>query len=367
MKYGTLALVARNVTNRFAGPILQPRDVQAVPRTGAPALFLPAQPLAPRSVALTYTVRTGRLGAAGSGAGTVQPDEGENESGAVRIAVHGRHIGETPPADTLRIDPDNEECTPAAARIAQPALATVASLRDAAERAKTSAGYPASLRGSPASVEGVVLRYVSYDAGARYAIVVEGPMRMRASVINCVNVGIARPDELASLHLYAEAAADPNTRGPFVAFTPSAGLYLVPPEQTMRGAVTVNATVDPEPPEPPADPFARREACPASSRPLADAVVAAVQAALASPAGGAATPGDVVTVTRHRSPPADWLAIDLKGPPFALLQCVHVAGVSREHLRAAGIDDDRRNGAVGFSRRYGFYAVGAADAPRGAR
>jgi hypothetical protein len=276
------------------------------------------------------------------------------------LAIRGRRIGAIPPADALTIDPDNEECTPVAARIAQPVLSTIASLRDAAERAKTAGGYPASLRGAPATLGGIVLRYVAYDGGARYAIVVEGAARRRAAVINCVQLGVARPDDVTSFHLYAETPRE-SPEGPplFIAYAPAAGLYLVPSATPGHGMVTVNAAADPEPASPPADPFAPRAGCPASSKPLADATVAAVRAALA----GNVPPADVVTVTPHGTPPA-WLSIAVNGPPFPLLQCLHVAAVPAEHLRAAGISDDRRSG-VGFARRFGFYTVASAGGPSG--
>ena len=54
-----------------------------------------------------------------------------------------------------------------------------------------------------------------------------------------------------------------------------------------------------------------------------------------------------------------WLEIAPADPPAqaAMLQCLHVAGVPRAHLQAAGIDDARRPGAIGFSDRFGFYLI----------
>jgi len=367
LRAGTLALVGRNLTNRFPGPYVPAADVVAFPRAGAPPLPLLAQPLTPRSVALTYTVRVGRLGSGGTGAGTTdassEPDGGGEGGGSgVRIAINAREVPNAAPANALTIDPDNAECTPVAARVAQPVLDKVGATRDAAERAKSGGRYPASLRGLPATVLGLRIVYAAYDDGARFAVSIDGPIRQLAPVVNCANLAIAGPDDVTSHHLYRPAGPPKSSFS--VIYSPLVGIYLLPGGPPPRGAVRVQATFDPEPTGAPADPFAERTECPASSKPVADAVVAALRTARAAQrAGTPVASTDVVDLVAHGTGTGAWLEVGLKDDlaQSAVLQCLHVAGIPRQHLKSAGIDDTRRYGVLGFADRFGIYQVSPPD------
>ncbi|HWT05123.1 MAG TPA: hypothetical protein VN224_05155 [Xanthomonadales bacterium] len=124
----------------------------------------------------------------------------------------------------------------------------------------------------------------------------------------------------------------------------------------------MRASVDPEPSAPPADPFALRAspACPAGSKPVADAIVAAVRAARTARRAGAPLPAaEIAEIVARGSAAAGWLEIKPADPPAqgAMAQCLHVAGVPSAHLQSAGIADARRPGAIGFSERFGFYVI----------
>jgi hypothetical protein len=362
LRYGTLALVGRNLTNRFPGPFVPLADLVALPRVGAAPLPLAAQPLQPRAVELTYTVRTGRLGAEGSGAGTTDAqangDEGGPGGNGVMIAIRGGPLPDREPANALTIDPDNEQCTPVAARVAQPVLDAIGAIRDRAARAYAAGRYPETLPGTPATVAGIRLTYVAYDGGTHYAIAAQGPIQPAAALINCTRVAIAKPEDIVSRHLFAPPQLGAVGLG--YAYSPLVGIYLVPPAQPPHGMLQVQASTDPVPAAPPADPFARRSDCPPSAKPLADALVAASEAArVAQRAGQPVPPSDVATIEAHGSGPTAWLEIaltDMMGGAAAM-QCLHVAGVQRADLSAAGIGDARRFGAFGFADRFGFYQI----------
>ena len=366
LREGSLALVATNLGNAHAGPFLTGADVFALPRAGAVPLALAATPLAPRAVALTYTVRVGRLGAAGSGAATTEAvGQGDDSHGGVELRIRATRMREGAHPDALQIDPDNDACTPAAAKIAQPVMDAMGRLSAAAERAKLSGRYPASIPGGTATVSGVALRFVAYDGGARYAIAATAPdLRAGAAFLNCARLSVAQPDERETYHFYLPAEQERGTF--FIGYTPLLGVYFAPPAQAGHGAVLVRAGTDPEPAAAPADPFALRPApaCAAGSKPVAVAIVEAVRAARTAQRAQAAIPAAELAEIVARGPAATgWLEIKPADPiaQSAIVQCLHVAAVAVEHLRAAGIEDARRPGALGFTDRFGFYIITRPD------
>ena len=361
LRYGSLALVGTNLGNVHAGPFVPAAETFALARAGGAPLLLPATPLPPRAVALTYTVRTGRLGSAGSGAGTAEaapPDEGAG--GGIELRIHAAPLREGAHPDALRIDPDNDACTPAAARIAQPVMDAMGRISAAAERAKTSGRFPATLPGGRVTVGASVVSYVPYEDGARYVVSAAAPMRENAALLNCARLGVAGADDREKFHVYVPAEASNEF---FIAYAPSLGIYFVPPGQPQRGAAIVRASVDPIPSAPPAAPFALKAApaCPVSSKPVADAMVAAVRAARDAQRAGTAVPAaEIAQIVARGAPQRGWLEI-APGDQLAqaaVLQCLHVAGVPPAQLQAAGIADQRRPGTLGFSDRFGFYLIG---------
>ena len=360
LREGSLAVVATNLGNVHSGPYITAGEAFALPRVGATPLTLAATPLAPRAVRLTYTVRAGRLGATGSGAERADASQPEHEGEGTRIMIRARELREGPQPDALQIDPDNEACTPVAARIAQPVLDAIGRIAAAAERAKTDR-YPASIPGGRTTISGIVLEYTPYDDGARFVVAaLAHGIRDAAPLVNCSHLSGGPAEERTKFHLYAPATQE---RGQlFVAYSPRVGLYLVPPENAMRGGARVQVSVDPEPAQAPVDPFAQRPApaCPVSSKPVADAVVAAVRAARDAQRSGAAMPAfDIVDVAAHGTARRGWLEIKPRDSfaQIAVVQCLHVAGVPHEHLQAAGIDDTRRPDSLGFADRFGFYLI----------
>ena len=360
LRTGSLAIVGTNLGNAHAGPFVGASEVVALPRVGAAPLALAGTPLAPRAVALTYTVRTGRLGATGSGAGTADASNADQaEHGAVEIRIRVSPLREGAHPDALQIDPDNDACTPAAARVAQPVMDAMGRIAADAERAKTAGRYPTALRNGRITVSGVTLAYTPYDDATRFAVTTEGSLQAAAALINCARLGAVAPEDRAKYHVYVPVQ---EPRGFFIAYTPLLGIYFVPPQQMERGATRVAASTESPPPSAPAEPFAQRPApaCPTASKPVADAIVAAVRAAReAQRAGSAVASSDVAELAARGTPPGGWLEIAPRDPisQVAVIQCLHVAGVPREALQAAGIGDARRPGALGFSDRFGFYVI----------
>ena len=359
LREGSLAIVGTNLTNRFPGPFVSPLAALALPRAGANALRLPATPLSPRALALTYTVRVGKLGAVGSGAGTSDVSAGQEE---ISVKIRVNDFPETMPSNALTIDPDNEECTPVAARTAQPVMDAIGKIRDAAERAKASTGrYPAKLPGIPAEVNRIGLEYVAYDGGARFAVATAAPLRIEAAFINCARLTSGSAEQIAKRHIYVP---NPQPKGLFIAFSPAVGMYFVPPADTMRGA-QAEVTTDEEPKTAPADPFALRPKCTAASKPLVVALIDAVQTARAAVRDGKPIPqSDVADIAAGGTPPNTWLEIKPREifATMAMMECTHVAAIPKTRLAAAGIVQQRRGYSLGYADRFGFF-IGSA-APR---
>jgi hypothetical protein len=104
--------------------------------------------------------------------------------------------------------------------------------------------------------------------------------------------------------------------------------------------------------------------CPIGSKPVANAIVAAVRAARDAQRAGTPVPPVELAEIVARGPAAKgWLEIKPADPlaQGAIMQCLHVAAVPLEHLKANGIDESRRPGALGFSDRFGFYIIARAD------
>jgi hypothetical protein len=370
LREGSLALIGTNLGNVHAGPFISGAEAFALPRAGAAPLALPATPLGPRALNLTYTVRVGRLGATGSGAGSADASNADGEERGVEIRIRASRLSEGSHPDALQIDPDNDACTPAAARIAQPVMEAMGRISAAAEAAKSGGTYPATLPRGRQTVSGVPVEYLPYDDGARYVVTVGGDMRTRAAFINCARLGAAAPEDREKYHLYVPPTPG---RGFFIAYTPRLGIYFVPPQTAERGAVAMRVATEPEPSTAPADPFALRAApaCPTASRPVADAVVAAVKAARdAQRTGTPLQPVDVAEIVARGTAGHAWLELKPADTPAqaAVIQCLHVASVPSAHLQSAGIDDGRRPGALGFTDRFGFYLIarpndGPAPAP----
>jgi hypothetical protein len=362
LRFGSLAIVGTNLANRDARPF---EAALALTRVGAAPIALPATPLAPRAVALTYTIRAGRLGAAGSGALRTEASNADNDGQGTRILIRAGDIREGPHPDALRIDPDNDECTPAAARVAQPVMDAIGRIAQAAERAKAGARYPATFAGAKTVMNGIALEYVAYAGGERYVVTAQSPTRAAAAFLNCARLSGGSPEERAQHHLYSPAS---QTKGVFfIAYAPSIGLYLVPPPDT-RGGVRVDISLEAEPAAAPVDPFAERvpPACPAGSKPVADALVAAVRAARDAQRGGSqAASSDVADIVAGGGAQNGWLELTTHDAfaQTAALQCLHVAAVQRAHLAAAGIGDTRRPGSLGFAERFGFYVVAMPGEP----
>ena len=360
LREGSLAIVGTNLGNTHAGPFVTRADTFALPRAGAPPLFLAATPLSPRAVGLTYTVRAGRLGATGSGAGTADASAPEDDPhGGVEIRIRAMPLREGDHANALQIDPDNDACTPVAARLAQPVMDAMGRIAAAAERAKSGGKYPATLAAGTAVESGVTLTYTPYEDGARFVVAATSSMQAGASLINCARLSVAQgPDDREKFHLYAP----PSQTAFFIAYTPALGIYLVPPAQAGHGATMMRATLESEPAVPPADPFVLRAApaCPAGSKPVADAIVAAVRAARAAQRAGTPLPAaEIAEIVAGGTAAAGWLEIKPADPTAlaAMTQCLHIAGVPSAHLQSAGVADARRPGGFGFSDRFGFYVI----------
>ncbi len=244
LREGSIAIVGTNLGNAHPGPFVPSAEAFALSRIGASPLALAATPLAPRAVGLTYTVRAGRLGSTGSGAATADASAPEEEDhGGVEIRIRATPMREGAHPNALQIDPDNDACTPAAAKLAQPVMDAMGRIAASAERAKSNGRYPAALRDGTAVVSGVTLTYTPYEDGARFVVAAASNMQAGAALINCARLSVAQAADRDKFHVYLPE----KQKGFFIAYSPALGIYLAPPAQAGHGATLVRASVDPEP------------------------------------------------------------------------------------------------------------------------
>jgi Carboxypeptidase regulatory-like domain len=349
LRYGSLAIVEQNLTNRFAAPIASSALAVPLARAGAAPLPVLASPLAPRTVTVTYTVRAGRSELAGSGAASRATTAGEPATETTTSFSIG-DLPARPPQHALTIDPDSESCTPVAARATQPVLDEIGALAAAAERARAGGRYPDALPRGTRTVQGVALRYFAYGDASSYAIALDAGKSFMAFG-QCARLAGGDAAAVAQRHLYAPPVIAKNGSPPLF-YSPAAGVYAVfPAAETIR--------FDDEPASAPPDPLALRAECPAASRPLAVAVATALEAARrASRERGPLPASDAVAFVRHDAAAAGWLELRVGDPlaEIALERCLHVATVRAASLASAGFSLPR-NGTLAFSDRFGIYVA----------
>jgi hypothetical protein len=346
---GSLAVVGRNLTNRYAGTFVGLSDFEALPRYEASPLFLPGTLLRPRSVDVTYTVRLGRLSGGSGASTTTATDEVAQQSQDVAVVLHT--FPASPPSHPLAIDPTNDACTPASARALEPILAAVQNMADAAERATSSGVYPAESREGSRRVGLAMLRYEPYDGGRRFIVSIDADVHLIPALFQCMRIS-SGDAQAAAAHGLAVLGRAPVGRF-YLAYGPSVGLYLT--VGGSQGAEQVQT--DPVPSAPPKEPLKLRDDCPAQSRPIA---LVAADVLRRATVGGVLTSaeGDGVAVTAHAGASGGWLDVNLPDAfaSTAVLSCLHVAGVPLAQLQAIGYAKPGSAALpLGYTTRYGIF------------
>ena len=349
LAYGSLAIVGSNLTNRYPGPLGSTTNAVSYARTGATAFPTLARPLNPRTIAATYTVRIGNVGKAGNGAGTREASASESEQTEFSFSLES--LPKTPPSDALTIDPNNENCTPAGARVFTPVANAIAAIVNAAEKARTTSGYPATLSGGDRTIEGVHLTYATHAQGTRFHIIIAAGKAFR-SVVTCARFHGGSTDDATKLGVYIPPNLKKNNFAEFY-FDPAAGIYSLQNADPSEPPV-VN---DPEPTTPPKDPYAIKPTCPVAIKPFATALGAALRAAdLAARSGQPLPDADVATIVAHGTGDAVVLDVTFNDvlAMFTTERCMHFAAFTTARAAQLGVSLSPKKG-LSFSDRFGLY------------
>ena len=386
-QHGTLTFAANNISNVLAGTFASPTN--AVPYVTQNGTVIPtiARPLAPRNYTVTYSVRfgqggegstTGGLRAAQGTPGAGGPQGGGDRGGGFFRQLQG--IPATPPANPLDLQPS---CSGDAAATAKTFSSEIKAYVAQIERAKTPAGYPATM--SPPDVEGATVTY--HGLGSTYALTIVpklpasgAPVQLASQVlanqqrggtggasggrgnggalrafVTCFALHIAQPDDVTSHHLYSAGSERGGLfRAPQLLFMPSVGLYFeARPPQAGQETFRVYAL----PSAPPANPFDVRTAasCTDETRSTASDALAELRAYFANPAT-AKTP--LWTITAHAATSGTWYDLAPNDPAMlgALISCGRVATATPQDIVGKGWD-----GAMpphlNYAQPFGIYLI----------
>ncbi len=342
---GSFSLVGTNLTNQFSGNFASPVNAVALPTVGGGSFPTIAQPLAPRSFALLYSSRIGRLGAGNHGAETTAISQQTSVSFGIKTSLFPK----TPPVAPFEIQASNPACTAEVAQQMQKDFSGLSTFISDLEKRKSNGLYPATA--VPPVVPDMVVKYVR--VGTSYAL--ELAPHGRAGVIGlltCADIHAGTAAELAALHLYEPVQLGPEQPVPML-FQPRVGLYAyIAPQFALDFGKP-----KPLPKLPPSNPFAISSTCTSADRPLASAVVDDVRSYLAA------------NVKPQKPATYDWgaliphqtargwyleLAFDDVFASNGLQRCVPIfRAIANELIAAGGAGTPLP--AVNYDPRYGFY------------
>jgi hypothetical protein len=364
LRIGTLTVAVSNITNRYAGVFAS--STNAVPyRTVAGDLVgTTAQPLTPRTLSVTYSVRAGVVAgptqATGAAAESTMPVSppfgGPGQAGAPipggppfappgsSAQVAAAALPSTPPAQPFAVSDNAQSCGRQDQTTAQHLALELKAATARIEHAKSTAGYPAVVT-LPAS-DAATLTY--HGLGTTYALSVTPPLALLRPIIRCFTVHITQSDDVRQRQLYTPATTVFAT--PQLQFMPAVGLYIVPP--AIR-AGSEQFRLYRLPSQAPSTPFALRVTADCTSD--ARAVVTQTLGTLESYfARGTLPPG--WTVTTHQATSGIWYELRPGDPTVipAILRCARVATASQSQLKARGFDAAALP-ALNFAPQLGLY------------
>jgi hypothetical protein len=342
---GSFSLVGTNLTNQFSGNFASPVNAVPFPTVGGASFPTIAQPLAPRSFALLYSSRIGRLGAGNHGAESTAI----SQQTSLSFSVHTSLFPKTPPTAPFDIQASNPACTVEVARQMQTDFSGLAAFVSDLEKRKSNGLYPATAIAP--SVPDMLVKYVR--VGTSYAL--EILPRGRAGVVGlltCADIHAGTAAELSALHLYEPVQLGPEQPIPML-FQPRAGLYAyIAPQFTLDFG-----TPKPLPKMPPSNPFAIASTCTSADKPLATAVVDDVRSYLAAnPKPKNSATYDWGALIPHQTA-RGWyleLALDDVFASNGLHRCVSIFRANADELLAAG-GAGTPLPAVNYDPRFGFY------------
>lgn len=256
---GNVTLGVTNVTNAHAGTFISAAGAVPLQTAGGSALPSLAQPLRPRSFNLSYTVRTGAPQKVQTG--DASRLDAESPGPAVRFGP----LPEQAPAKPFALDRSDPNCTP---EHVESTTALLNSLRAASEQLEAvklrTGAYPASYE--VIALKGFDGSLIYHPTAGSYAIQIV-PHAKNVLGFACVVINTTGdPVRTRAAGAYSDATL---SRGLEFAFMPRFGVYVV----FHQGTLVENVAPPPTTADRPADPFAIRDQCPTSQRPLvADAI-----------------------------------------------------------------------------------------------
>jgi hypothetical protein len=281
-KFGSLTLTSTNLIGVYSDRFASPRFAVPLVLAGGGTLPTLAQPLARRSVGITYTMRTGlrRKNSTLSAA--------DIDTAAQQVSVSFGPLPQVPPTKPFELDRADPNCKPENIRDAQAIVDAVSHAVSEIEAVRTSTGaYPETFELSKYKLDGVRLLY--RRTASSFAVELQLPTLFGLG-ISCVPIAAAGEVTTAQ-----ERGAFVDTSLPPHAleydFMPRFGFYVV----FHQGVVVKRSTESPL--KRPADLLAVRDDCPASTKPLLDEVLGVFRSGEAPPALTTLTSG--ITITLH--------------------------------------------------------------------
>jgi Carboxypeptidase regulatory-like domain len=339
--HGTLTVALQNATNAFAGRFVSPAYAVPLPTVGGSGLPTLAQPLAPRSVQVSYSVR------AGSYRSRATVGLGETAAGSeTAMQAPLRALPASPPADPLALALDDPRCTP---ERVPGARRVVSVLRDAAtkleaQRAQTGT-YPAAFSAAiPADLE-MTARYVK--TARSYAFALTFKRNTLRSVGACLPLAYTNAESSAQHDL---PPLDGGANEQF-GYSPLVGFYFQTAGAPINAGVIASSkrALD----APPAEPLTPLPSCSVRFRPVANAIAEALRS-------GKTTAGDLpgVAISRRSHGFASWYELRFANvsDEAAAESCFAVANTTAEELRSRGYEASRFP-VLNYADPFGFYVV----------
>lgn len=373
LQHGTLTAIATNITNAYGGVFASPQ--WEVPYTTIGGFVIPnlARPLQPREYQATYTVRFGQGAqqqplqtainqhggrggnrgfflAGGSGG---PPGGGPPGQGGFRSFFSP--LPTSPPAQPFAVKNDPQTCSSSDAGYAQELSSVLQAFVVRIEAAKTAHGYPATM-----PVPELPDATVAYHGlGSTYAITITPKVgRQLRNVAGCLTLHLARPDDIASMHLYAQQNG--LFFVPQLQFMPAVGLYIAMRQQ-QPGQESFRLYVLPS--TPPTNPFEVRSGgvCTGDALNMATELIGELRAHFTKEA---ATPS--FTITAHSARAGTWYELNPGDPGTVpvLLACGRVATATQQELTQRGWDG-KAIPELNYTPALGIYMIRPQGAPRG--
>ncbi len=341
--YGQLSLSVRNLTNTHPGPFATSAD--AVPLSMLMGSYHPpAQPLAPRTFAVTYHVQVGR---------------NPNSLEATSLPGGGRFISydSLDSRGPLDIDRQSYLCGPELVPETRALFAAVGSYVQSIQAATVSNNLPATF--ADATFRGLRLTYRRSGQGF-VVLIARAPTSSYASIRplqqDVLSCGTFRTGTLAQAQragLYIPSWDERTTQKLLFGFSPRLGFYGLPP---LIEEPSIHYLSLPE--QPPTDPFGLNEdpGCTDEIRPAAVAFLGALEKFVTAYfSSGVAEPEAGLQILAHSDSAKKWLEVrDDNGFLDPIMPCLVLHSGSADDFRRLGFTVQSL-GSINYAPELGLY------------